>query len=113
MVGAKRYHDALNARSYDTYRGMAGRIEEIIQDPETRSGMVSVQTLNLAKLGGGEAEALAGAGNLKDARQVVDDILGKDRSEQTLSVLRAHLDRVGHADWLPAAVEPPASAPTP
>jgi hypothetical protein len=113
LVEAKRYPDALKARSYDTYSAEAARIEDSIQDPGTRLALVKSQSITLARLAAGEAEALAGAGDLKDARLVVDDLLSRDRSDQTLSVLRTHLARVGRADWLPAPQAAPAATPAP
>jgi hypothetical protein len=54
----------------------------------------------IAQSGGRELEALAGAGDLAHARELLQILLKADGSQATLSVLRDHLERAGHGELL-------------
>ena len=54
----------------------------------------------LAELAAKELEALAGAGKLNDAREVLRKLLQYDHSEATRSQIRTHLERAGHLELI-------------
>ena len=53
-------------------------------------------------------EALAGTGDLEDARTLIGDVLTHDKSEATRAMLKERLERAGHPELLPDEKAPPA-----
>jgi thioredoxin-like negative regulator of GroEL len=103
LLAARRYNDALAAQPFDQF---LQRFEMMMNhyetsdftrlNPQLLKQLQSLQIGNAAQ----EIEALAGAGKLKDASQLIDRVRAIDKSDETLGLLRKHLDRAGQAKLL-------------
>jgi TonB family protein len=113
LIEAKRYRDALDAVPADRYQAVFnGLISAPNQDGSSRE--------YVAESAGKEIEALAGSGKTDGARDLLKALFQYDHSEATMTAVRAHLGRAGHADMVlnypsdsktapaPAAGQPPA-----
>jgi hypothetical protein len=90
LVDAQRYQDALVGRSL---ADMLQRFElqsNVSSQPHTRAFALQTAARDL--------EVLAGAGELVDARELIQRILKADSTPATRDLLRRHLQRAGVAD---------------
>jgi hypothetical protein len=104
LLEAKRYPDAVAAFPAVKFRAQFDRMRGT---PNPNDSLKEFIVDSAAK----ELEALAGAGQLDDARGLLTSLLGYDRSEVTISVVRDHLERAGHADLMPSPSTTPAPPP--
>jgi len=104
LLEAKRYPDAVAAFPAVKFRAQFDRMRGT---PNPNDSLKEFIVDSAAK----ELEALAGAGQLDDARGLLTSLLGYDRSEGTISVVRDHLERAGHADLMPSPSTTPAPPP--
>jgi thioredoxin-related protein len=99
LLDNKRYKDAVSAQPFAKYKDYFKRlVESLALLPPAEVG--SMKGL-VAERAAAEVEALAGAGDLEDARSLTKSILAFDKSDATLDILRQHLARAGHSDILP------------
>jgi len=91
LLEQKRYEDALSAQPLAKYEELFTRMSSAKIPREQLSPI-------LAGSAGKELEALAGAGRLEDARNLMEQVLQFDHSEATLGELRKHLERAGHLE---------------
>jgi hypothetical protein len=97
LIEAHRYPEAAAAQPFDQFKRMFDPIIKHFEaHPERKRGMSHY----VAQSGGRELEALAGAGDLAHARELLQILLKADGSQATLSVLRDHLERAGHGELL-------------
>ncbi len=102
LIEARRYPEAAAAQPFDQFKRTFDLIiRQYDAHPERKKGLPRY----VGQGGGKELEALAGAGNLDQARGLLQALLKADRSETTVSALRDHLERAGHGELLDA-VEP-------
>lgn len=103
LFEAKRYKDFTDARPYsdvlhlfevtsDTSRFKNFSAEQVARHRRASAGMYAKYV-----------EALAGAGDLADARDFIGKILAVDPSFETRALLRRRLERAGHPELLPPA----------
>ena len=103
LLAAKRYPEAAAASPFAEYTAHFDmvRASKIPDDAKRRF---------LADLAGKELEALAGAGKLDNARELLTGLFEYDHSEATVSVVQEHVKRAGHPELLlqqpPPAVTP-------
>lgn len=105
FLEAKRYGDAVEARPYVTFQAEFAAMLNAAQSPSQQALPENArERLHAYVLEDGaiEAEALAGAGKLDDAGELVGKILAMDKSEKTRAMLHEHLTRAGHAELLKA-----------
>jgi hypothetical protein len=95
LIEAKRYRDAVEAKPYESFLKEMGNIVDMASK-SPGSPMIHY----ILNSGGKELEALAGAGNLDQARSLLKLLKKVDQSEQTLKNLRLHLERAGHMELL-------------
>lgn len=105
LLGAKRYADAVEANPYDKMVSLFERTNEpppsaAVSDRERMQR--ELRRLSVATAAR-NIEALAGAGELANARAFVERVLRYDDSPETRAVLREHLGRVGQGDLLNGA----------
>ena len=108
LLEAKQYSDALAANPYDQFMDMVDRRLRLSQRPpflQHKESMIK----DLLDSGARELEALAGAGKLDDARDLIKRLLAIDPSGATRTLLRAHLERAGHPELLDEAKSIPAN----
>jgi hypothetical protein len=97
LIEAHRYPEAAAAQPFDQFKRMFDpTIKHFEAHPERKRAMSHY----IAQSGGRELEALAGAGDLAHARELLQILLKADGSQATLSVLRDHLERAGHGELL-------------
>ena len=97
LIEAHRYPEAAAAQPFDQFKRMFDpTIKHFEAHPERKRAMSHY----IAQSGGRELEALAGAGDLAHARELLQILLKADGSQATLSVLRDHLERAGHGKLL-------------
>jgi hypothetical protein len=102
LIEARRYPEAAAAQPFDQFKRTFDLIiRQYDSHPERRKGLLRY----VGQSGGKELEALAGAGNLEQARDLLRALLNVDRSEPTVNALRDHLERAGHGELLDG-VEP-------
>ena len=91
LVEARRYSDAISARTFVT---MTSSLEMMIQESTgpRRDHAIRTAATNV--------EVLAGAGELAHAQSLIARLLGHDSSESTRAILQRHLERAGHAGLL-------------
>ena len=103
LMEAQRYADAVVAQTVAQMQAQFDRsVEERplpagIRDPEAvrrsqRNFAVGSASTSI--------EALAGAGDLPNAKALLSRVLAYDSSEQTKATLRQHLTRAGHPELL-------------
>ena len=106
LLSAKRYSEAAAAQPYAQFKQMFEMTAEHMKTrPDPTGRMMSMY---VGQSGAKELEALAGAGELDQAKELLQLLLNADHSDDTLFTLRLHLERAGHAELLPPK-EPPAS----
>ena len=102
LLEAKRYGEVLTVMPLDKFRK---KFASLISSPNPSEP----DRVFLAEYTGEELEALAGAGKIDEARDLLADLLKFDHSQETISRVHKHLERAGHADLMPnqsAAGEP-------
>jgi TonB family protein len=102
LLEARRYDDAAAASPPARFRAQF----DMMRDTKTPNDSMRGYLVNSAAK---ELEALAGAGKLDDARDLLKALLEYDHSDATTSMVQDHLKRAGHAELMPS----PSSAPTP
>ncbi len=102
LLEEKRYEDAAAAVPADKFMAQFRAMRANKTPNDAMRGY-------LVNSGAKELEALAGAGRLEDARELMGALTEYDSSDATTSLLQDHLKRAGHADLLPN----PASTATP
>ncbi len=95
LIEAKRYRDAVEAKPYQSFMKELVNLMDLMR----RSPGLPVAR-QIVTRGGKELEALAGAGNLDQARALLKLLKEVDPSEETLGKLRQHLERAGHEELL-------------
>jgi hypothetical protein len=97
LIEAKRYSDAVAALTFDQFRWMFDSVmKQYDAHLEQRAGISRF----VVQSGGRELEALAGAGDVEHARELLQMLLKADSSEATMTGLRGHLERSGHSELL-------------
>lgn len=111
LLEAKRYQDAVAAVPYDRFL-MTFNVElnhmRTLKQGEGNPLIGATLQAFLLQSGSRQLEALAGAGKLAQAHDLIKTLLEVDHSENAMTILRTHLERAGHADLLPM---PPAPSP--
>ena len=97
LIEARRYPEAAAAQPFDQFKRLFDLIIKQFDAHPERKGRVSRY---VGQSGGKELEALAGAGDLDHARELLQALLKADHSEATISALRDHLKRAGHGELL-------------
>ncbi len=103
LVAAQRYQDAVLGRPYETVSSLfeltskERPLPANITNPEA---IRKTQRDYLINSTATSVEALAGAGDLADARALAGRLLAYDNSPGTIAVLQQHLARAGHAGLL-------------
>jgi TonB family protein len=109
QLAAQHYAAAVTAMPYYLFKQ---RFEQVrTNDP--KDGSIHAYLVNCAA---DELEALAGAGQLDDAREVLKSLLEFDHSDATISAAKERLNRAGRPDLMPnppAAGIPQAAATSP
>lgn len=102
LVNARRYDDAIAARSYDrmgmdldTMQKMLSPVNPMKPDPRAVESMHYI--VNSAAQ---DVEVLAGTSDLFHAKSLSERLLKYDSSADTKATLQMHLARVGHPDLL-------------
>ena len=107
LLEARRYSDALEAQPprqfVDDFDRMRTMFERAVAEGKMPAEIMQAQNRSLSQSGAGEIEALAGAGRLDEARTLIVKLQAIDASAETRDILRAHLQRAGHAELIPAA----------
>jgi hypothetical protein len=93
LIEAKRYKDAVQAVPYEGFMRILATDRKILESSPDKSILTNIITK-----GGKELEILAGAGRLEEAQSLLKALREVDNSEATQKLLRAHLDRAGHAE---------------
>ncbi|MBI5381848.1 MAG: thioredoxin family protein [Opitutae bacterium] len=112
LLEARRYSDAIQAQPYEQFveqqermrTGMAQAAAMHKLTPE----MLKQQDLFIVRTWAKELEALAGAGQLDQARALMAKILEIDSSPDTEALMRKHLTRAEHAELFSAPTPAPA-----
>jgi hypothetical protein len=107
LLYEKRYKDALTAQPYAQFKRMFASMIEF-QSSQPDKGKRFFPTY-VGMTASKELEALAGAGNLDQARDLLGQILKADRSEPTMEALGTHLERAGHSELLEQKDQTPAN----
>ncbi|MGD1030617.1 MAG: DUF2059 domain-containing protein [Opitutaceae bacterium] len=107
LLYEKRYKDALTAQPYAQFKRMFVSLMEF-QSSQPDKGKRFFPTY-VGMTASKELEALAGAGNLDQARDLLAQILKADRSEPTMEALGTHLERAGHSELLEQKDQTPAN----
>ncbi len=99
LLSAKRYHDAVSASPYPQYTRLLLMTTQVPgQLPaDAVASLREYEVTSAAK----ELEALAGAGQLDDARDLIKNVLAFDKSDKTVATLREHLATAGHPELFP------------
>jgi TonB family protein len=105
LLSARRYDDAVASSPPGKFRAQFDMIRGEMPNESMREYLIDAAA--------NELEALAGAGNLDDARDLLKALLDYDHSDGTLSAVRAHLGRAGQASLMEDLSPSPASAPVP
>jgi thiol-disulfide isomerase/thioredoxin len=103
LLEAKQYNDAASAVPAARYKLQFDTMRSVKVPNDMMRGFI---VESAAK----ELEALAGAGKLDDARDLLKSLLEYDQSDATVAVVRSHLERAGHADLLLNPPIPPTAA---
>jgi hypothetical protein len=99
LLSDQRYTDAIKAQPYAEYKVHLGNFKSALgQTPAVEAASLREYIVTEA---GKELEALAGAGKLDDARDLLKTALEFDHSATTIGTLNEHLRRAGHADLMP------------
>jgi len=94
LLQERRYRDAAAIQPLDQYRHSSAAMRaEPVQNDSIRD--------YIAEADAREIEALAGAGQLKDARDLLKTLLDFDHSDTTLTAVTVHLARAGHPELAP------------
>lgn len=103
LVSARRYADALEARSYAQMsslfelttqdRPLPANVRDPEKMREMRRNATSRSTMK-------NIEVLAGAGDVDNARKLAERLLAYDGSDATKAALQEHLSRAGHPELL-------------
>ncbi len=103
LLEKRRYADALAAQPIERFRREFDRIASQFWGEghgqitgEVRQTLQNLELRNAAK----EIEALAGAGQLEEARGLIKRVRKLDDSDTTRALLREHLVRAGHGELL-------------
>lgn len=103
LLESRRYADVVAAQSYDR---MLARFNSTLQDSERPTAVPAAQR-SLRALGiesaAQQIEALAGAGQLANARAFAVRVLAVDNSPETRALLREHVTRAGQPALLETA----------
>lgn len=99
LLEAKRYGDALGVQPYAQYKSrLAGEaLAQLLLPKEHLALLRDVESEFSAK----EVEALAGAGQLDDARDLIKIIFATNSSPKARDAVSQHLARAGHPELLP------------
>ena len=97
LMEEHRYTEAVVAQPFNEFTSLFDvTIKQFETHPE-RKGKIRY----IRQSGGKELEALAGAGDLDHARELLQILLQADSSQATIGILRDHLERAGHGELLP------------
>ncbi|MBN2319089.1 MAG: DUF4034 domain-containing protein [Acidobacteria bacterium] len=95
LIEARRYRDAVEVKPCESFmKELVNLLDLMRRSP----GLPVIR--QIVTRGGKELEALAGAGNLDQARALLKLLKEMDPSEETLGELRQHLERAGHEELL-------------
>jgi hypothetical protein len=97
LIEAKRYSDAAAAQTFDQFRWV---FDSVMKQFDAHLGQRVGIPRFVVQSGGLELEALAGAGDVEHARELLKMLLKADSSEATITGLREHLERSGHSELL-------------
>lgn len=102
LVEAKRYGELVQARPYET---MIRHFENVSDVSRMKKNNISESRMaslrgTVARSSAKEIEALAGAGDLPDAREFIAKVLAFDSSAETRVLLAMHLSRAGHPELM-------------
>ena len=106
LLEAKRYADAAAASPAAKFRAQFDMMRATKTPNDSMRGY-------LVDSAAKELEALAGAGKLDDARDLLKTLLEYDHSDATTSAVQDHLKRAGHVDLMQNPLLSPMSAPVP
>jgi len=98
LLAEKRYQDAAAAQPFSRFKQMFDSMADFAQPQPDHGRRTMANYVRLTAAN--ELEALAGAGDIDQARNLLDLMLKADNSEQTIAVLRRHLARAGHSELL-------------
>lgn len=103
LVAAQRYQDAVLGRPYETVSSLfelTSKERPLPANVTNPDAIRKTQRDYLINSTATSVEALAGAGDLANARALAGRLLAYDNSPGTMAVLQQHLARAGHAGLL-------------
>ena len=108
LAGAQRYQEAVQAKPF---KQMLSLFEDVAEPPPLSIRPISEKTLasmrsGTVKFGAGFVEVLAGAGQLTDARDLIDVILAYDSSPETRATLQRSVVKAGQPHLLESSPTP-------
>jgi RNA polymerase sigma factor (sigma-70 family) len=106
LVGNQHYREAIEGRSYASISSMFEMMSnrELPADTPNREGARQSGVTYLVTSTAKSIEALAGAGDLDNARKLAERLFAFDHSESTRAMVQQHLERAGQPALLaPAA----------
>jgi RNA polymerase sigma factor (sigma-70 family) len=109
LVEAQRYNEAVSGRSYANINMLFEMGKMDIPTPANVSNPERIQKSrrdSLIKSAARDVEALAGAGDLTNARTLAERLLAYDNSPETKALLQQHIARAGQAGLLDNAPNP-------
>jgi len=98
LLAEKRYQDAAAAQPFSRFKQAFDSMADFAQPQPDHGKRTMANYVRLTAAN--ELEALAGAGDIDQARKLLDLILKADNSEETVATLRRHLERAGHGELL-------------
>jgi len=109
LVAAQRYNDAILGHPYETIRSLfeiTSRERPLPQNVANAEKLRKIQRDYLINSAATDVEALAGAGDLANARAFAARLLAYDSSSTTLTLLQQHLTRAGQPGLLENVTKP-------
>jgi hypothetical protein len=97
LIEAKRFPDAAAAWTFDQFKWS---FDSVMKQYDAHPEQKAWASRYVVQSGGRELEALAGAGDVEHARELLQMLLKADSSEATMTGLRGHLERSGHSELL-------------
>jgi len=102
LVEAQRYTELVQAKPFSRMQGMLVMQTGFIGTAKMSPDKVKARTNDIANSTAGDIEALAGAGDIAHASDLVSKLIAFDNSDETLATLQQHLARAGHPELLKA-----------
>ena len=99
LIEAKRYQEAVASQPYEQFKKL---LDQILARSSAQPERKADTSRYVVQFGGKELEALAGAGALDEAGQLLRFLLKTDSSPSSINTMREHLKRAGHGELLDA-----------